>query len=372
MKYQAPYGSVDPNAPYVDKDVPGAVAGSKVPAPAIEDPQRELAGLITKSGFTPTDLDLTQIAVAIRSQRLNYATAGGAANAITVTLDPALAAYTPGLPLRVRIATTNTGSVTLNAGPGVKQVRTLIGDQLLAGDLVAGAIVDFVYDSVLDVWVCPSVAKGIGPYTLGPSYQITASGTWNRPAGCRAIKIVGLGGGGAGGGAQSSAAGTMSNGAGGGGGGLTKKLIINPLASYAVTVGAAGTSVAGAAGNNGGTASWGSVCSATGGTGGQTLVSGTAQNAASCGTGGTGVGGDMNGEGDPGSRSVRFSGSNGFGGNGGSTMYGGGGLGRGETGAGLGAGGSGAGGGGALENTGSAARGGGMGSTGVWEVEEYY
>nr|WP_295465181.1 DUF2793 domain-containing protein [Mesorhizobium sp.] len=46
MEYKAPYGSVDPDAPYVDKDVPGAIAGSKVPRQAIEHPQKEIANTI--------------------------------------------------------------------------------------------------------------------------------------------------------------------------------------------------------------------------------------------------------------------------------------------------------------------------------------
>lgn len=46
MRYKAPYGSVDPDAAYVDKDVPGAVAGSRVPRQAVEHPQKEIANAI--------------------------------------------------------------------------------------------------------------------------------------------------------------------------------------------------------------------------------------------------------------------------------------------------------------------------------------
>lgn len=71
MEYQAPFGSADPDAPYVDRNTPGAVAGSKVPAAAIEDPQRELDHLIAQAGITPSDEDLTQVWQAIRSMIIN-------------------------------------------------------------------------------------------------------------------------------------------------------------------------------------------------------------------------------------------------------------------------------------------------------------
>lgn len=53
MLYHAPYGSVDPNAAYVDHDTPGNVRGSVPPAAAIEMPQREIVDVIAKAGLTP-------------------------------------------------------------------------------------------------------------------------------------------------------------------------------------------------------------------------------------------------------------------------------------------------------------------------------
>lgn len=61
MKYQAPFGSPDPNAGYVDKNVPGATAGSKVPAKAVEHPQREIHNVIVQTGLVPDEGDLTQL-----------------------------------------------------------------------------------------------------------------------------------------------------------------------------------------------------------------------------------------------------------------------------------------------------------------------
>lgn len=73
MEYVAPFGSPDPDAPYVDRNTPGAVAGSKVPAAAVEHPMREIEHAIEEAGIVPSRLDLTQLARAIRAiARGNY------------------------------------------------------------------------------------------------------------------------------------------------------------------------------------------------------------------------------------------------------------------------------------------------------------
>ena len=146
MKYQAPFGSLDPAAPYVDRNTPGAVAGSKAPAAAIEHPQREMVALIEGSGLATTDADLTQVARAVRSQRLNYAVTGGTANALTASLSPALERRA-GLPLRLLIAATNTGPATLNGVP-IKWPLPDGGDTR-AGDLVAGDVVSLIDDGAV-------------------------------------------------------------------------------------------------------------------------------------------------------------------------------------------------------------------------------
>lgn len=65
MKYNPPFGNPDPNAGYVDRNVAGAVSGSKVPASAIEMPQREIVTVITNAGLAPTNDDPTQLLQAI-------------------------------------------------------------------------------------------------------------------------------------------------------------------------------------------------------------------------------------------------------------------------------------------------------------------
>jgi len=147
MKYQAPFGSVDPDAPYVDRNVPGAVVGSKVPAAAIEDPQRELANLIAGVGLTPDEADLHQVAKAIQSNRMNFATAGGTANALTATLTPAPAALVAGLRASLIVPAINTSAtVTLNVnGLGAVAVVRRNTNSLGIGDIQAG-LNDFEYD----------------------------------------------------------------------------------------------------------------------------------------------------------------------------------------------------------------------------------
>lgn len=87
MKYNAPYGSTDPNAPYVDRNTPGAIAGSRVPAAAMEHPQREIMAVIAAAGLTPNPADLTQLLQAI--QKIIDAATGGAGDANYVLMTQA-------------------------------------------------------------------------------------------------------------------------------------------------------------------------------------------------------------------------------------------------------------------------------------------
>lgn len=117
---------------------------------------QEVDGVISKSGVTASNADLTQLAQAIRSQVLNYRVAGGTANGLTATLDPALTSIPTGMPLRIKIATTNTGPATLNAGPGPVAIQTFKGSPVAKGDLPAGSIVTVIYNGA--AWVLASVA----------------------------------------------------------------------------------------------------------------------------------------------------------------------------------------------------------------------
>lgn len=145
--------------------------------------QEELMAIVVAASITPSKTTRNQVltainaliagatgAGAIQAQAGNYAAAGGTANAITATFTPAVAAHVTGMPLRVKIATTNTTpAVTLNPGPGIKSVKTPNGQDPKPGDLRAGAIVELEYD--------------------GTNYQIT--GTYN-PIGRLASPTAGI------------------------------------------------------------------------------------------------------------------------------------------------------------------------------------
>ncbi|MDR6702994.1 hypothetical protein [Agrobacterium tumefaciens] len=143
MKYHPPFGSTDPNASYVDKSVPGAVRGSAVPGDAVEDPQREIVNVITKSGIIADDV--LQLAKAIQSGRLSYAVAGGTANALTAILPEVPAEIADGMTINIKIGTTNSGAATLNVnGLGARPIVSRRGNPLVQGDLPSGTMATFV------------------------------------------------------------------------------------------------------------------------------------------------------------------------------------------------------------------------------------
>ncbi|MBY2918856.1 hypothetical protein [Rhizobium leguminosarum] len=119
MKYNAPYGSADPNAPYVDRNMAAATKGSIPPAAAIEFPQREIMAVITAAGISGSNGDLTQLYQAIQ-QLILAATGGG--DTSNYVLMPAARARLPIFPEvltsdgRIPISAPSTGTVRVPAG----------------------------------------------------------------------------------------------------------------------------------------------------------------------------------------------------------------------------------------------------------------
>lgn len=113
----------------------------------------QIGGAISNSGITPDDANADQLSVAIRSQSLNYVAAvGGTANALTVTLTPAPASLSAlvGVPIRLKIATTNTAAGTLSVnGLTATSITRPSGVTLQSGDLLSGGIVTVVYDGTV-------------------------------------------------------------------------------------------------------------------------------------------------------------------------------------------------------------------------------
>lgn len=132
-------------------------------------------------------------------------------------------------------------------------------------------------------------AGGTGITGLPPAVDVQeflVDGTWTKPSGAKAVRVLVMGGGG--GGAGNASGTTNKGGSGGGGGALSDKILVaDDLAStVAVTVGAGGTAGTGADGGAGGTSSFGTHVLAYGGGGGFKVNS----NITSSGGGGGGVG----------------------------------------------------------------------------------
>lgn len=76
MDYVQPYGEGDPNASYKDRDSAAGEPGSRVPALAIEMPQREIKTVLLAAGLVPDRTDPTQLNEAIDA-KIALATGGG-------------------------------------------------------------------------------------------------------------------------------------------------------------------------------------------------------------------------------------------------------------------------------------------------------
>jgi hypothetical protein len=137
MKYVPPFGreTEGESASYINGDPTVGRQGSIPPAAVFENPQREIVAVITKSAFTPTDIDLLQLAKSVRSQRLNYVEDTGSDSNLSVALDPPLTSYT-----------NSSDSVRINAGAGNVPVRKMNGADVGAGLLPAGALATLIYD----------------------------------------------------------------------------------------------------------------------------------------------------------------------------------------------------------------------------------
>lgn len=266
---------------------------------------------------------------------------------------------------------TSSCTVQLQHTVGAGTARKLTGViTLLVGESLQfnGDGTMFVFDAV------GGVKSSLAAAMTRTVLSAASSGTYVPPAGCRAIDVICIGGGGGSAGAGTGSA-TATISGGGGSGAYARKLFSPPSASYAYTVGAAGTAGASTptAGGNGGTSSFGGVLSAPGGNGGPVgPAAGTTDVVASGGIGANvATGGDVNASGSMGAMGHRLTGTTGISGGGGDSVLGGGGNGRSTAGVGsVGDPGTGGGGGGSFAT--STAQAGAAGSAGVIVITEYY
>lgn len=211
----------------------------------------------------------------------------------------------------VEVATISEASSTASIGSGnttaplaittaLTSASSTIGTQVIPVTNTSGKLrsswIDF---SATTTFSGPAVFSSSVSFASSTTVRVyTASTTWSKPSNLSYVVVEVQAGGGGGGAARDS--GTSSEGAGGGGGGggyCKKQILASSLSTTeAITVGVGGTAGAlGGTGGTGATSSFGSHCSANGGTGGgeDTVF----------GTGGTATGGDLNiqgGAGNPG------------------------------------------------------------------------
>lgn len=240
-----------------------------------------------------------------------FGTAGGTANALTLTLDPPPSSYTTGMTVIVKASDDNTSAATLNVNSlGAKTIKKNDGaDDVEAGDIADGGVYVMIYDGTNF-----QIISGAGSASEADVQVFDTSGTWNKPSAGTVAMIEAWGAG------ASGARGDSRGGGGGGGGSYRCRMMeLDDLgASESVIVGAGGASVTtgGTNGNAGGISSFGSHLSAPGGAGGS---QGAGSNTGGAGGGFNAGAGGADGAGDGGHSEY------GGGGGGGGTGSGGGG-----------------------------------------------
>ncbi|UYT57766.1 phage tail protein [Brucella sp. MAB-22] len=206
-----------------------------------------------------------KFAIDVQTGKWLYVVAEGTVNALTASLIPAPPALVAGLSIKIKAIGANTGAVTLNLNSlGAKAVVRASGGALQKNDIVAGQIVELVYDGA--AFQISNLNPALLPTRSSRTFNTVGTQAWVVPDGVYSVRVRLWGGGGGGGGAAAGAAA-----AGGAGGGYAEgTYAVVPGQSINVTVGAGGTRGNATVwnGGTGGTSSFGTMISAMGGGGG--------------------------------------------------------------------------------------------------------
>lgn len=258
--------------------------GTPIPAAALNNFKAQLLTLFLAGGISINDND-EMLVRSFRLQRPNFITAiGGTPNALTITLDPAITAYTEitGAPLRLLITAPNTATApTLSVNSlAPKVIKRLDGSAIRQGDLYG--LCEFIETTTeFRLLTLPPNQTGFTRFT-----RMTATGNYTTTTSSGLCFLRGPGGGG----------GFGNTGGAAGGGGSGARCIgrlywaIGAVIPATLPAGGLGGATAGANGFTGATASFGAL-SAGGGLYGAG-ANGGVQGAG--GLGGTASGGDIN------------------------------------------------------------------------------
>lgn len=147
MKYREPFGG-NTNDPYVDGDPALGIAGSIIPAKAVESPQREIVNMQTAGGLSQDEADLQQLARAIQRGRIIWGVDTSlVTNDIVVTLPVDPLDIVQGMHIYVLVANLNTGNVRINVnGLGWERVVQVTLNELDPSSITAGGIAHMAYD----------------------------------------------------------------------------------------------------------------------------------------------------------------------------------------------------------------------------------
>lgn len=210
---------------------------------------------------------IEKIALDVQAGKWQYAAVAGTANAILVTLSPVPAGYTAGMVVRFKVASGNTGPVTINVnGLGAKSIRRADGDELKSGDLVAGGVATLAYDGASFQLVAAGISAASVPSRDLVIFAVPGTTNWTVPAGVTRVWAEGWGGGGGGGGTDQNGR-TYPPAAGASGAYFAGWFDVTPGEVIPITIGGGGqgTTVGVSSATGGGTTSFGSMASATGG-----------------------------------------------------------------------------------------------------------
>lgn len=143
----------------------------------------------------------------LQNQTATYGTIAGTANALTLTLSPAVAAYVTGQRFGGILTATNTGAATINVSSlGNKSIKTVVAGskiEIPAGYLASGDLLEVLYDGT-DFVLCkgpfgaalvavsnPSAASSVAftGLTAGKRYELVYELTWNTTNGALSARF---------------------------------------------------------------------------------------------------------------------------------------------------------------------------------------